>query len=218
MNLVEGFWKPVGLTSFDVIRTLKVFLNHVKMGHTGTLDPFAEGVLIICFGKATSQVENLMNLKKTYVGTIQLGKTTDTLDPEGKILKTCPIPEITGDKIETVLSEFTGEICQIPPMFSALKKKGVPFYKLARKGRFITPLPRKVQIYKSQLIAFSRDILTIKVECGRGTYIRSLANDISKALGTVGYLTKLVRTQVGEYDESQSVKLKNIPQWLSTIE
>ena len=217
MDLIESFWKPVGLTSFDVIRKLKTHLRNVKIGHTGTLDPFAEGVLIICFGKATKQVESFMNLRKTYLATIQLGQITETLDIEGKIVESQPVPELTTDQIQSVLTEFEGESLQVPPMYSALKKEGVPLYQLARKGKIVKREPRKISIYRNRLISFDRDMITFKVECGRGTYIRSLASDISEKLGTVGYLTKLSRTSVGNYNESNSIKLENIPKWLSTI-
>ncbi|NQU67676.1 MAG: tRNA pseudouridine(55) synthase TruB [Candidatus Marinimicrobia bacterium] len=218
MDHVQGFWKPTGLTSFDVIRKLKTYIKNVKIGHSGTLDPFAEGVLIICFGKATSQVERLMNLNKTYIGTIQLGETTDTLDTEGKITDSQPIPAISDELINSVLSEFTGDISQIPPMYSALKKNGVPLYKLARKGKIVPREPRKISIYKNRLISYSRDKITFEVECGRGTYIRTLASDISIKLGTVGYLIKLVRTKIGIFDETNSIRVENIPQWISTID
>lgn len=217
MDLIESFWKPAGLTSFDVIRKLKTHLKNVKIGHTGTLDPFAEGVLIICFGKATKQVESFMNLKKTYLATIQLGQITETLDTEGKIVEYQPVPELTPDQIQTVLTEFEGDTLQIPPMYSALKKNGIPLYKLARNGKTVRREPRKISIYRNRLITFEKDRITFKVECGRGTYIRSLARDISVKLGTIGYLTKLSRISVGNFNESNSVKLENIPEWLSTV-
>ncbi|MBC8214257.1 MAG: tRNA pseudouridine(55) synthase TruB [Candidatus Marinimicrobia bacterium] len=218
MDKIVPFWKPVGLTSFDVVRRVKSKVKPSKVGHAGTLDPFAEGILILCIGKMTRKVESLMDLKKEYIATIKLGETTDTLDTEGKITETSDIPKLSRNEIESILSSFIGEIEQIPPMYSALKKDGVPLYKLARKGIVVERKPRLINIYEIELLSeTNEDSISIRVVCGRGTYIRTLADDIAKKIGTVGYLTSLTRTKIGNYCENNAIKLEDIPRWLSSV-
>ena len=158
-----------------------------------------------------------MLLKKEYIGTIHLGIETDTLDLTGKIIKKLPIPQISEYKVKSILEEFLGESLQIPPMFSALKKNGIPLYKLARKGIEIEREPRQILIHEIELINFEDNEITIRVVCGKGTYIRTLAKDIAEKLNTCGYLTCLSRTKVGDYSESDSVQIENLNEWLSTI-
>ena len=152
---------------------------------------------------------------KEYIAEIQLGVETDTLDPTGEIVETSNIPYLTEDIIIPVLNEFTGDIEQIPPMYSALKVNGHRLYKLARKGINIDRKMRTINIYEIVLINFTHDTISFNVTCGRGTYIRSLAKDIAAQLNTVGYLRKLIRTRIGEFDENSCVELKDFPKWLS---
>lgn len=208
-------WKPVDWTSFDVVKKLRSQIKPAKVGHAGTLDPFAEGVLMLCTGKYTKQVESFMDQEKEYLAEIQLGIETDTLDPTGKIVGTADVPELSEDEINLVLKEFIGEIKQEPPMFSALKVNGQPLYKLARKGIKFPRKNREVIIYDIQLINFIDRTITFKVVCGRGTYIRSLAKDIAEKLNTVGHLANLKRTRIGEYNQSACIAVKDLSKWIS---
>ena len=215
INAIIPIWKPVDWTSFDVVKKIRGQIKPAKVGHAGTLDPFAEGVLMLCTGKYTKIVESFMDKEKEYIAEIQLGIETETLDPTGKIVKTAEVPHLTEKIINDVLYKFIGEIRQEPPMFSALKVNGQPLYKYARKGINIPREKRTVNIYGITLIQFMQDSVTLKVICGRGTYIRSLAKDIAAELNTVGHLVKLVRTRIGEFDENNCIELKDFPEWLS---
>ena len=215
IEAVIPVWKPVDWTSFDVVKKLRSQIKPAKVGHAGTLDPFAEGVLMLCTGKYTKQVESFMDKEKEYLAEIQLGVETDTLDPTGKVVETANVPKLTEDKINLVLKEFIGEIKQEPPMFSALKVNGQPLYKLARKGIKIPRENRTVNIYDIQLINFTDRTITLQVVCGRGTYIRSLAKDIAEKLNTVGHLTSLKRTRIGEYNQSSCIAVKDLSKWIS---
>ncbi|MDP7027078.1 MAG: tRNA pseudouridine(55) synthase TruB [Candidatus Marinimicrobia bacterium] len=215
IDAVIPVWKPIDWTSFDVVKKIRGQIKPAKVGHAGTLDPFAEGVLMLCAGKYTKKVESFMDKEKEYSAEIQLGIETDTLDPTGKIVKTSNVPHLTEDKIKGVLNKFTGKIKQMPPMYSALKVNGQPLYKSARKGINIDRKMRTINIYEIVLINFTNDTISLKVTCGRGTYIRSLAKDIAAQLNTVGHLSKLIRTRIGEFDENSCVELKDFPKWLS---
>jgi len=217
IDLVVPFWKPVDWSSFDVVKKVRNQIKPNKVGHSGTLDPFAEGVLVLCIGKKTKESERLMALKKEYIGSIQLGLETDTLDSTGEVIKKMDIPNLDNLKIESVLNDFIGEGYQIPPMYSALKKNGTPLYKLARKGVEVERAPRPIQIYDIKLISFKDNKITIRVECGKGTYIRTLAKDIAEKLNTCGHLVQLSRTKVGDYSQSDSIQIENLNEWLSTI-
>ena len=157
-----------------------------------------------------------MDKEKEYVAEIQLGVETDTLDPTGKIVEISNIPYLTEDAIKVVLNKFTGEIDQMPPMYSALKVNGQPLYKSARKGINIVRKMRSVNIYEIVLIKFTQDTILLKVTCGRGTYIRSLARDIAISLGTLGSLVSLKRTRIGVFDQNNSITINDFPKWLST--
>ena len=215
MDTIINVWKPVGWTSFDVVKKIKGIVKPSKVGHTGTLDPFAEGVLVICIGKMTKNVESLMNCEKEYVATIQLGSETDTLDPEGEVVKEAKIIPLSHEKINSILNTFLGESNQIPPMYSALKVNGKRLYKLAREGKVIERQPRKIIINEIELLESNIDSVKIRVKCGRGTYIRVLASDIAIALNTVGFLKSLVRTQVGEFKQKNSISIEEVAEWLS---
>ena len=208
-------WKPVDWTSFDVVKKIRTQIKPAKVGHAGSLDPFAEGVLMLCTGNKTKSIESFMNQEKEYMAEIFLGTETDTLDRTGKIIKTADIPKLNEHYIRGVLSDFTGDIIQEPPMYSALKHNGQPLYKLARKGITVHRKKRIVKIHAIQLENISLDRIHIKVKCGRGTYIRSLARDIAICLGTVGHLQSLIRTRIGDFDEKDSITLKEFPKWLS---
>jgi len=215
IDAIIPVWKPVDWTSFDVVKKIRGQIKPAKVGHAGTLDPFAEGVLMLCTGKYTKIVETFMDKEKEYFAEIKLGVATETLDPTGKIVKTADVPHLTEKIINDVLNKFIGKIRQEPPMFSALKVNGQPLYKYARKGIIIPRQKRTVNIYGITLNQFSQDTITLKVTCGRGTYIRSLAQDIADELNTVGHLVKLVRTRIGEFDENKCIELKDFPEWLS---
>ena len=217
LDIVVPFWKPIDWSSFDVVKKVRNQIKPNKVGHSGTLDPFAEGVLVLCIGKKTKESEKLMGLKKEYVGTIQLGVETDTLDSTGQIVQEKVISELKEGEIIAVLNEFIGDGFQIPPMYSALKKNGTPLYKLARKGIQVERDPRPIKIYDIELLKFEDNQITFRVECGKGTYIRTLAKDIADKLNTCGHLIQLSRTKVGDYSEMDSIQIENLNEWLSTI-
>jgi len=215
MDAIVNVWKPIGWTSFDVVKKIRGSVKPSKVGHAGTLDPFAEGVLVICIGKMTKKVESLMDHEKEYVAIIQLGSETDTLDTEGEVIKESEVTILSYEKIVMILDSFLGESDQIPPMYSALKVNGKRLYSLAREGKVIKRQPRKITISEIELLENNIDSLKIRVKCGRGTYIRVLASDIAKAMNTVGFLKSLVRTQVGEFRQEDSIPVENVAEWLS---
>lgn len=179
-----------------------------KVGHAGTLDPFATGVLLICTGKATKKVSQLMELSKEYLGQIKLGAQTDTDDITGKIIKSNPVPKINYDELNSTCQQFVGEIPQIPPMFSAKKIRGRRLYKIARKGNVIERSPNHVTIYSLEIIDLQLPFMTIEVTCSRGTYIRALARDIGQKIGCGGYLHSLTRTRIGDYKLEDSLTIE----------
>lgn len=207
--MILNVYKPIGFTSYDVVKKIKNILN-VKVGHGGTLDPFAEGVLIVGTGPDTKRLSEFSSQDKTYVATLVLGKTTDTLDPEGEVSIIKEIPNLSELKIKKIMKKFLGEIYQTPPMYSAKKINGVRLYKLARKNITIERKPIIVKILSLELLSYDKPELKFKVSCSKGTYIRTLGNDIALKLGTVGYLNKLVRTNIGDYDIKDSLKIEEI--------
>ena len=217
LDIIVPFWKPTDWSSFDVVKKVRNQIKPNKVGHSGTLDPFAEGILVLCIGNKTKESERLMALKKEYIGTIKLGEETDSLDLTGQIVKTMSVPKIEEVEIKSVLNDFIGDSFQIPPMYSALKKNGIPLYKLARKGIEVERSPRPIHIYDIELLEFNNNKLSIRVECGKGTYIRTLAKDIAEKLNTCGHLIRLLRTKVGDYSEADSIQIENLHEWLSTI-
>jgi tRNA pseudouridine55 synthase len=199
-NQILNIRKPVGWTSYDVIRYLKRMSAHkIKIGHAGTLDPFAEGVLVVCTGKATKEIQHFVNAEKEYKAIIRLGIETDSLDISGKIVKTLKVTELDQEKILAILTAMTGEIIQQVPAFSALKHRGKKLYELARQNVEVLLPKRKVFIYRLRLNSFEKDRLHLEITCSKGTYIRSLARDIGEALGTTGCLQTLIRTRVGDH-------------------
>jgi len=210
-NIKEGLLvinKPSGPTSHDIIDYLRKLTGIKKIGHAGTLDPFASGVLIVAIGrKYTKQISKFVKLDKKYIAKLHLGAESDTYDREGKIalVKNSIKPDIK--KIKSVLKEFLGKQEQIPPMFSAKKYKGKKLYELARQGIEIKRKPVKINIYDLKLLDYSWPFLTIKVHCSSGTYIRSLAYDIGKKLGCGAYLEELERIAVGNFTIKKAIKI-----------
>ena len=204
--------KPAGMTSFGVVARVRRILSEragkkVKVGHTGTLDPFATGLLILCVGKETKNAMSYTKLDKTYEATILLGKTSTTGDPEGEISQVSDkLP--TKESVHDVLGYFVGEITQTPPVYSAIKVNGQRAYSLARQGRSVEIPERQVKIYSLELLDYDYPELKIKARVSSGTYIRSLAEDIGKALNTGAYCVQLRRTSVADWSVDQSQKLK----------
>jgi tRNA pseudouridine55 synthase len=203
--------KPAGITSHDVVDKLREITGVKKIGHAGTLDPFATGLLILGIGREFTKKLSIFQKKdKEYIATLRLGAESDTFDKEGKIVekKVEKIPE--RKEIEEVLKSFFGEIEQIPPAFSAKKIKGKKLYELARKGIKVEPKPQKVKIYEISILEYKFPYLKIKVKCSSGTYIRSLANDIGKKLGCGSYVKELVRTKIGEFSLEKAIELSRL--------
>lgn len=205
-----NIYKPVGMTSHDVVSVLRRVTKIKQIGHTGTLDPFAEGVLPICIGKATRLIEYLQD-DKEYLATVQFGAATNTFDLDGEKVFTSD-KKISRDDIKEGLKSFEGEILQLPPIFSAIKVKGKKLYEYARKGEEVEIQPRKVVIENIELKNFDEELqqAQILLKCSKGTYIRSIANDLGKNLGCGGYLIKLIRTQAGKFRVENSVQLDGI--------
>ena len=192
--------KPLGISSNAALQKVRWLLRAEKAGHTGALDPLASGLLPICFGEATKFSHFLLDSTKRYQTTIQLGHSTTTGDVEGEILLEQAVPVLTEESIQNVLNQFVGEIQQIPPMYSALKKQGRPLYELARKGIEVERDARPITIEAIQLLSFTENSITLDVTCSKGTYIRVLGEDIAKALGSYGHLTYLQRIQTGHFE------------------
>ena len=190
--------KPVGLTSNTALQKAKRLLNAQKAGHTGTLDPFADGLLPLCYGEATKFSHYLLEANKTYHAVMQLGVTTTTGDPEGDVMQTRPVT-VSAEDVRAVLPRFMGEIEQIPPMHSALKHQGRPLYEYARAGIEIDRPPRRITIHSLEIIACALPQVSFSVQCSSGTYIRTLAQDIGAALGCGAHLTALTRTASGGF-------------------
>lgn len=202
--------KPLGWTSFDVIRKLRPLIGIRKIGHAGTLDPLATGLLIVCTGKFTKRINQYMAQQKEYTGTITLGATTPTYDLESEPANFKDTNLITLEKVQSILPQFTGLIEQIPPAHSAIKIDGKRVYELARKGKEVKLEPRTVQIYSFEILAFRDAQLQFRVVCSTGTYIRSLANDLGQALGCGGYLSALRRTRIGEFEVTAAQTMESL--------
>lgn len=203
--------KPLGITSNKALQTVKRLFDANKAGHTGNLDPLATGLLPICFGEATKLSAFLLDADKRYLGRVKLGQRTLTADAEGEVIETRPVdPALDEERVREVLARFSGEIEQIPPMHSAVKHQGQPLYKLAHKGLEVERKPRTVTIFSLELLSFENDCLEIAVHCSKGTYIRTLAEDIGEALGCGAHLAKLHRTQVGSFTEADSFSLDQL--------
>ena len=205
--MIINIYKPKGITSFGVVKKIRKIVGEKKVGHGGTLDPFAEGVLIIGTSSDTKELKKITDSDKTYIASIELGKTTNTLDPEGDVIKKKKIPILSESKINKVLDSFLGLSMQTPPMFSAKKIGGVKLYELARKNIIVDRRPTQINISDINIINFNETNIVFNVSCSKGTYIRVLGKEIAEKLGTVGHLNSLTRTSVGKYVINDSVSL-----------
>ena len=229
MNFQEGALiyinKPYRMSSFGALAHIRYLVSkrlhvkRVKMGHAGTLDPLATGVLILCTGKETKNIEQLQRHTKEYTATLQLGATTPSYDREHTVDYTYPTRHITRELIEQTLPQFVGDILQRPPLYSACMIDGHRAYKMARKGEDIELAPKPIHIDEIELTDFNRETmqLSIRVVCGKGTYIRSLARDIGAALGSGAFLTALCRTRVGDVRIEDCLTFDDFPAWLEEV-
>ena len=209
--------KPIDWSSFDVVKKIRNITNHKKVGHGGTLDPFASGVLIIGTEIDTKTLTSISNSDKTYEAELELGRTTNTLDTEGSIVDEMQIPEIKSNILVSVLNSFLGSQKQQPPMYSAKKHKGTRLYKLARKNIEVDRKDIDININSIDLIDFKSNSIKFRVECSKGTYVRVLGKDIAEKLGTIGYLTSLKRTKLGNYLVNDSISVESFHEkWIST--
>ncbi len=228
MNFKEGevlyFNKPLRWTSFAVVNKIRYHISRklgvkkIKVGHAGTLDPLATGVMIICTGKATKRIEEFQYHTKEYIATLQLGATTPSYDLEKEIDATYPTEHITREMVEEVLQQFKGTIEQIPPAFSACKVDGKRAYDLARKGDEVELKPKTLVIDEIELLECNLPEIKIRVVCSKGTYIRALARDIGEALQSGAHLTGLIRTRVGEVRLEDCMQVEDFPEWLEQQE
>lgn len=234
MNFLQGqilaFDKPLGLTSFQLVARVRWLITRaqgghkIKVGHAGTLDPLASGVMVVCTGRSTKQIDQLQAGVKEYVATLRLGATTPSFDLEHPIDATYPTAHIDRPLVERTLPQFLGDIWQVPPAFSACKVDGKRAYDLARKGKEVELKAKLLRIDELELLdcalTGSQPHITLRIVCSKGTYIRALARDIGQALGSGAHLTALRRTQVGDYREAQCFDLEGFEQWLAqqTIE
>jgi tRNA pseudouridine55 synthase len=202
--------KPQGITSQEAVTKVKRLLKIKKAGHTGTLDPIATGVLVICLDEATKLAGYLIDLDKEYVITMKLGERTDTFDAEGKVIGKVEDFNVTEDMVREVLDKFRGRQIQKVPPYSAVKRGGIPLYKLARSGMEVERPSREVNIYSIELMEFQKEVLKIKVRCSKGTYVRTLIDDIGLRLGTFAHITGLVRTAVGPFRIEESFSLEDL--------
>ncbi len=223
INGVLNIFKNKGMTSFDVVRKIKFLANEKKVGHTGTLDPEATGVLPVCLGKATKTIDYIMNSNKVYEVKFLLGVKTTTYDLEGEILEKNEIDHIKSDEVSEVALSFIGEYDQVPPMYSALKKNGVRLYELARKGIEVEREARKVRIFNISDLKIELPYVYMKVACSKGTYIRSLCYDIGEKLKVGAAMAELNRSETSIFKQSDSVNIddltkENIQDYIMTIE
>lgn len=202
--------KPAGYTSHDIVSKIRKQLNIKKVGHTGTLDPLATGVLPILLGNGTKLSQYLMNHDKEYIATIKLGEKTESGDLEGKVIEQKEVPSFSREQIIQALDSFKGKQNQIPPMYSAIKVNGKKLYEYARHGEMVVVEPREIEIYNIELIDYQPKEIKFKVACSKGTYIRSLCEDIAEKLGTVGTMSALQRTQVGEFKIENTISIEDI--------
>ena len=215
--MIFNIYKPVGWTSFDVVKKIRGITKEKKVGHAGTLDPFAGGVLIIGTNSDTKKLGKISGTIKSYRAVLQLGEETDTLDLDGKVITVKPVPTLDKNLVESVLNNFIGKYKQIPPMYSAKKINGVRLYKLARKNKTIDRKPVEVNIIDLTLNDIQDKQIDFSVTCSKGTYIRVLGQEIAKKLGTEGHLTQLQRIAVGDFVVQDSIPLKEFEaKWMST--
>ncbi len=208
MNIIINLNKPKGITSQQAVTKVKKLLGVRKAGHTGTLDPMATGVLLICLNEATKISRFLLDKDKTYRARLKLGERTDTLDADGKVIETRVVPPFTAEYIVSVTNQFIGKIMQKPPMYSAIKLNGQPLYRLARQGIEVERAERPVQIYDIKLLQTDIPYIDIAVSCSKGTYIRTLCDEIGLVLGTGAHISALERTSIGTFTIDSSVTLE----------
>ena len=212
------FDKEKGISSFDIIRRLKRIVKIKKIGHAGTLDPMATGLVILCTGKLTKQIDNYQGMVKEYEGVITLGGNTPSYDAETEVEQTFDYTSISEDQIHKVINQFLGEIEQIPPMYSALKFQGERLYKKARKGEWVERKARKVHIFEFDIQKIALPDIHFRVKCSKGTYIRTLAHDIGKSLNNGGYLTALRRTAIGNFSVNDAFSLEEFADAINKTE
>lgn len=223
MNGILNIFKPMGMSSFDVVRVVKKVAKTGKVGHTGTLDPEATGVLPICIGRATKIIDYIMDSEKVYEVTFKLGIRTTTYDLEGEVLEERDTSNLSDNDILNVIKEFIGEYTQVPPMYSALKQNGVRLYELARKGIEVEREGRLINIYNIEDINIDNPYVSMKVTCSKGTYIRSLCYDIGEKLGVFATMTKLNRSKTSVFSQENSINIndlteENIENYVITME
>ena len=202
--------KPLDWTSFDVVRKVRNMIKIKKVGHAGTLDPLAKGLLILCTGKFTKKINEYMAKEKEYTGTITLGASTPTYDLESEPVDPCSVDHLTEEIIRSATIKFTGPILQVPPIHSAIKINGKRVYELARKGQDVELEPRPVTIHEFEITAINLPEVNFRIVCSTGTYIRSIANDFGRELGVGGYLSKLCRTRIGEFKLEDAMSMDQV--------
>jgi tRNA pseudouridine55 synthase len=198
--------KPPGKTSHDIVDFVRRRFNQRKVGHCGTLDPIATGLLMLVVGRATRVQDLLMSEDKEYEGTLKLGESTDTQDAQGKILESKPVPNLDRATIEAAFQKFTGEFEQIPPMVSAIKKDGVPLYKLAREGKTVERPPRRVRIDKCEILEIAMPCVRFRIHCTKGFYVRTYCHDLGALFGCGGHMSALIHTRSGNFELSKAVR------------
>lgn len=216
MEGVLNINKPPGPTSFKIVSLIRRRSGERKVGHAGTLDPLAGGILPICLGQATKIVPFIMGFPKTYKAVIELGISTDTYDAGGRIIAQKDPSYVTREMVEEALGKFKGEIWQRPPPYSAVKVEGRPLYSLARKGIMVEPQPRRVKIFKIELLSWQPPLFSLEIECGKGTYIRSLAQDLGEFLGCGAYVKETTRTKYGIFTLEQSITIPQLEEAFSS--
>jgi tRNA pseudouridine55 synthase len=213
-NLAEGkilpINKPASWTSFDVVKKIRSLTGIKKIGHAGTLDPFATGLLLVCIGRATKTVSKLVKLPKEYVAEVEFGYETDTMDLTGEKIKEADPPLLSREGLQPILESFLGQTQQEIPSYSAVKYKGKRLYKSARKGEEVPQLFREITIHDIELLEIRERSIVIRVECGSGTYVRTLARDIARKLDSAGHLRSLVRTQIGDYRLKDAITIEDL--------
>ena len=216
--MIVSINKPIGWTSYEVIKKIKKITNQKKVGHGGTLDPFANGVLIVGIGRqSTKKLNTFLNSNKEYIATLLLGEETDTLDKDGKIIKTLDVPELNKKDVKNILLTFQGNSEQLTPLYSARKISGKKLYEYARNNIPVERPKKKINIFDLSLISIKKKLLRFKVNCSKGTYIRQLGYDISQKLGSTGHLVELTRTKVGNYSVENCITFLELKeQWIAS--
>ncbi len=203
--------KPKGWSSFDVVKHMRKCIDLRKVGHAGTLDPMATGLLVVCCGKGTKTISEIQSQPKEYLAEVTFGASTASHDAETEVEETAPCEHITEEMISEALDKhFSGTIKQVPPMYSALKHEGTPLYKLARKGKEVKRPPRLITIYESRILGFENPVLNLYVKCSKGTYIRSLAYDLGRAVDSLAHLTALERTAIGNFRSEDAFDIEEL--------